>query len=71
MYIFLALVAKIAQTIPFYRTKCSIEWNRFGNFGRGSYEEHLCEKYFETESAVQEMPFKVFFNFISGGHFVW
>ena len=29
----------IFSWLPF----CSAEWNRFDNFGRGPYEEHLCQ----------------------------
>ena len=46
----------------FLRPFCSAEWDRLGNFARGSEEEHKCEIILKYGKAVQ-MSFDFFFYF--------
>ena len=55
---------------------CLAEWNHLCNFGRGQYEEHLCEitcilnrdQWFRRKCCLK---IHVFFIYSSGRHFVW
>ena len=49
---------------------CLVEQCSLREFGKGHYEEHLCEINFDFGPVVREMSFQDISIFGSGGHFV-
>ena len=48
-----------------WRSFCSVKWNHFSNFGRGSPKEHFCGIILESGHWPRRCRLKVFFLFLA------
>ena len=61
------MLFKCFSYLELWQPFCSAEHNHLCNFGGGYYEEQFCELFFEFGPVVQEMSFKRFLIWSSGG----